>query len=84
MEVVNTGVPSIKLFLISILNSCVTKDKTNGVYFPQLYKVFCINFLFQGLFEIEMSPNCAMTSKWKTTHGRGLVILVDTYEMKNT
>lgn len=40
MEVVNMGVPSIKLFLISILNSCVTKDKTNGVYFPQLYKVF--------------------------------------------
>lgn len=40
MEVVNIGVPSIKLFLISILNSCVTKDKTNGVYFPQLYKVF--------------------------------------------
>lgn len=26
----------------------------------------------KGLFEIEMFPNCAMTSKWKTTHGRGL------------
>lgn len=34
------GSPTLNCFLFQILNSCVTKDKTNGVYFPQLYKVF--------------------------------------------
>lgn len=84
MEVVNMGVPSIKLFLISNIEQlCDERLNQWSIFFLSFIKC-SIRFLFQGLFEIEMFPNCAMTSKWKTTHGRGLVILVDTYEMKNT